>query len=196
MIPNPSIEAFVLAGGKSSRMGQDKGLMLLNGKPMVSYVLNVLEKNKIQTSIIANDTSYQSFGLFVYPDVVANKGPMGGLYTAMEHSTEKIIMLVSCDMPLISERLMAVLLENAISGKIVVPVENGRLHPLFALYPSSFRDRVSRQLETGDLKMTDFILKNPHSLVSSITEEFPGCFRNINTPTEFKEIEHQCKPSR
>lgn len=191
MDPSPSIEVFVLAGGKSSRMGKDKGLILLKGKPMISYVLKVLEELALPINIIANKPGYETFGYRVLKDEVQEKGPMGGLYTALQHSNADFVLLVGCDMPLVSMEAFCQLIGAAREDRITVASEGERVNPLFGLYPVELAEKVKESLERGDLKMADFILRNSHILVTSIGEKQPWALQNINDKNELKEVEEK-----
>lgn len=185
------VEAFVLAGGKSSRMGRDKGMLLLQGKPMVSYILDALEETEIPVKIIANDDTYRSFGFPIYSDIVAEKGPMGGLFSAFENSEAEVVFLVSCDMPLISSEAIKQFLKLADRDSIVAATVGERVNPLFALYPVNLKEEVKERIASGRLKMTDLILENKHTLVPSIAGENPNIFRNVNNEEELKMTEEK-----
>ncbi len=187
------IAIFVLAGGRSSRMGRDKGTVLLKGKPMITHVLGTLRELKLPISIIANDPSYEHFGYPVYQDVVKEKGPMGGLLTAFENTTADVVFLVSCDMPFVTKNAAEKLLKAVDEEEIVAALAGERIHPLFALYPVELKKTVKDLISKGNLKMTDFILKNKHTLVPSGFRKTDGVFRNINTPQELNEAEEQWK---
>ncbi|MDT0688245.1 molybdenum cofactor guanylyltransferase [Salegentibacter sp. F188] len=183
------IEAFVLAGGKSSRMGRDKGLMLLDHEPMVSYVLKTLKKADLPVKIIANNPKYDQFGVSVFPDVVKEKGPMGGLLSAFQNTTADVVFLVSCDMPFLTEEGVKNLTSEADIEEIIAPLVGQRINPLFALYPVKLKKTVEDAITAEELKMTDFILKNRHTLVSSGFSKMAEYFRNINTQQELREAE-------
>lgn len=185
------IEAFVMAGGKSSRMGRDKGLVLLNERPMVSYALDLLAGLDLPVKMIANDPVYGRFGFPVFPDVVKEKGPLGGLLAAFENTEADLVFLLSCDMPLIPESAAEKLLRKAEGDCIACFKTDEQIDPLFALYPVSLKEDVQDRISSGRLKMTDFILENRHTLISSGPEEERQYFRNINTPIELKEVEEK-----
>ena len=181
----------MLAGGKSSRMGKDKGLVLFNGQPMISYVLKALGETGIPFNIIANNEGYEKFGHPVVADLVVDKGPMGGLLTAFSNTKAKAVLLMSCDMPLVNSEAIKQLIDKAVINQIIAPTEEGRVNPLFALYPLSLKHEVERRITNGRLKMTDLILENKHTLVPSIVRENPGIFRNVNNEDELKMTEKQ-----
>ncbi|QNL47996.1 molybdenum cofactor guanylyltransferase [Olivibacter sp. SDN3] len=188
MIGDQTVEAFVLAGGKSTRMGVDKGLVVLKGKPMISYILETLQRARLNVSIVANNDAYKDFGLPVYADVVLEKGPMGGLLTAMRNAASEVILLISCDMPLISPEAINSLLSFLDKEKIVATAIENKVNPLFALYPRKLKSNVEAYVISGRLKMTDFILDNPHLLLLSFAQEMSWCFKNVNTPIDLEEI--------
>jgi len=186
-------EAFILSGGKSSRMGRDKGMVLFQGKPMISYIIEAVNEAGVQVNMIANDIKYRSFGFPVYADVVTEKGPMGGLLTAFTNSEAEVVFLVSCDMPLISTEAVKELLKLADREKIIAATVEERVNPLFALYPKFLKPDVENRIASGRLKMTDFILENKHTLVPSITRKYPHVFRNVNNEEELKMTEKEWK---
>ncbi|WP_051286552.1 molybdenum cofactor guanylyltransferase [Salinimicrobium terrae] len=187
----PAIEAFVLAGGKSSRMGTDKGLVQLNGKPMISYVLKALEETELPVKIIANNPEYEKFGLPVCNDLVKEKGPMGGLLTALNNTDAEVVLLISCDIPFITSEAIKLLLRAADEEHITAALVKDRINPLFAAYPVHLKKIVKNLIASEELKMTDFILKNPPTLLPSVAKEMPWCFRNINNKQELKEAEER-----
>lgn len=190
-MPKIEIEAYVLAGGKSIRMGKDKGLVLFNGQPMISYVLKALYETGISVNIIANNEGYEKFGVPVFSDLVEEKGPLGGLFTAFSYTNAKDVLLMSCDMPLVTSEAIKQLLDKAENNQIIVPTVEGRVNPLFALYPLSLKQEVEERIIGGRLKMTDLILENKHTLVPSIARDNPGVFRNVNNEEELKMTEKQ-----
>ena len=116
---------------------------------------------------------------------------MGGLLTAFENTTAKVVFLVSCDMPFVTADVAKHLLKSASEEDIVAALAGDRIHPLFALYPVELKKTVKDLIAEGNLKMTDFILKNKHTLVPSGFRKNDGLFRNINTPQELNEAEEQ-----
>lgn len=187
MAESIKVEAFVLAGGKSSRMGQDKGLIPLNGKPMISYVLETLKRLDLPTKIIANNAMYEQFGVTVCKDVVPEKGPMGGLLTAFNNTQADVILLIGCDMPLLVPEAISCLLSELHKEYIVAIEMAEKINPLFALYPTILKEQIRASITKNHLKMTDFILKQQHIFISTNHQEIALCFKNINTPQDLEE---------
>lgn len=181
-----NLEAFVLAGGKSSRMGRDKGLVEINGKPMISYILEALEKTGLPTSIIANNEEYQNLGFPVFEDFIREKGPMGGLLTAFNNTKAEAVFLISCDMPLIPLEAINQMIALAKNDQIRAVSVEGRVNPLFAIYPVQLKKDIAERIASERLKMTDFISQNRHTLVTSIASDTPWVFKNINDDAELR----------
>ena len=89
------ISIFILAGGKSSRMGRDKGLVPLKGRPMISYLIDTIVGLDLPVSIISNESGYESFGYPVFPDLVKDKGPLGGILSAFSNTETDHCLILS-----------------------------------------------------------------------------------------------------
>lgn len=191
-----SIEIFILAGGKSQRMGTDKGLRFLCGKPMIAYLLDTLYKTidaHIPIRIITQEESYNQFGLPLLSDLIPDKGPMGGLFTALTHSESAYVLLLSCDMPLVSSEILTALFQavpTALSDCIIAQTPE-RIHPLLGIYHRDLREKVQDNIHHNHLKMIPFIHANhPHFLnMDAIYHRCSECFQNVNTPETFVAIE-------
>jgi molybdenum cofactor guanylyltransferase len=186
------IEAFVLSGGKSSRMGQDKGMLPLAGKPMVSHALDNIRQLGIPARIIANLDTYENLGLPVLKDVVAEKGPMGGLLTAMHFCKSSHFLLIGCDTPFIDSHAIEYLLSEMEGHAVTVAYSQGIMHPLFAVYSTSLKEEVSRRISLGELKMQDLIksvIFKP-AMMDDVTNSEPYLFFNCNDRKDMEEIQN------
>jgi len=81
---NSGITGIILAGGKSSRMGKDKGWVLFRKKPLIDYAVELLGGICQSIVISANNSAYDKLGLPVYHDIIPDSGPMGGIYTCLK----------------------------------------------------------------------------------------------------------------
>jgi molybdopterin-guanine dinucleotide biosynthesis protein A len=144
------ITGIVLAGGKSTRMGEDKGLMELNNKPLIDYSIEVLSKVCDELIIGANSLEYQRFGFPVIPDEIKGIGPIGGIFSCLKASLTQDNVVLSCDIPLITQPVVELLLSKRKDYQIVVPVVNGFPEPLCAYYHSSvingLHDLINRDI--------------------------------------------------
>jgi molybdopterin-guanine dinucleotide biosynthesis protein A len=183
--------AAILAGGKSSRFGQDKGLVLFKGKPLIEHVLKQLKSFSDEIFIISNQPGYEYLGLPVYPDVTPNSGPLGGLQTALINSSNQHCLTVACDMPFLNEPLLRKLLAFS-NYEAVVPVCDGYAEPLCALYQQTALSIITQQLELGAYKMIDAIERMNHYWMEvDENDDFyhPQLFANINTREQWENMQ-------
>jgi len=132
--------AIILAGGRSSRMGQDKSLLSTNDIPLIGKIASQLEGHFPEIIVSANDMEkYRVFASAGIPDLEAGKGPLMGIYSALLCSEHEINFVVACDIPELDMQYIQDLIKEAKDHQIVVPVwSDGRLEPLFAVYKSLF----------------------------------------------------------
>ena len=176
----PELGLIILAGGKSSRMGQDKGLMDYEGKPMILHVINALQKISKNIVIIANNEEYAQFGFPTYNDIYKETGPIGGIFTALTHSDFDQNLIISCDSPNISHELLSHIINESVGYDITIPVNNGKSHQLIALYSKNCLPVLKSQIEGKNYKLRDCFSYLNVNLVDC--EQFSETnFKNINS---------------
>lgn len=150
LIPDKSIAGFVLAGGKSSRMGSDKALSLFAGKPLIANAIELLNLAGFPTRIAGARNDLSLFGQTI-PDLHPNAGPMGGIHAALCESGAEWNLFLPVDMPLIPPSLLAYLFERvAVTGCPVTAVRlNGRLEPFPVLLHRSVTSAIAERIETN-----------------------------------------------
>lgn len=178
--------AYILAGGQSSRMGSDKGLMPFRQKLLVQHGIDVLQKVFSKVKIIANAPLYKQFGLEVIPDKIPEKGPMGGIYTGLVDCQEASAFFLGCDMPFISEQAIMYLLEQG-KGATAVVSSGSTIHPLCGIYAAKDLAVIKEHLDTGKLKMLRLLEHLSPSYVFFEEKEWPDTFTNINTPEDLSQ---------
>jgi molybdenum cofactor guanylyltransferase len=154
------VTGIILAGGKSSRMGIEKGLQELCGKPLIIYAIEALSGLCSSIIISSSSDAYQSFDYHVVSDEFPGIGPMGGIYSAMRQSkTEKNIVL-SCDLPFVTTELLSYVLQNAQDYQVAVPwLGNQHYEPLCGFYRLSVLDQMSSFIQKGNYKLPDLFEK-------------------------------------
>ena len=174
---------IILAGGKSSRMEQDKGLMLFDGKPMIEYSIALLKPMVDELLIISNNSDYEKIGYPVYADLVTDKGPLSGLYTGLYYSSTETNIVLSCDVPFVPEELMSFLLSSHQNNQITIPENNGRTHQLIGVFSKSCEANFALSLEKDELKLLD-AFKNLNLNVVDANQFDAQLFKNINSPSD------------
>lgn len=184
-----NISGFVLTGGKSSRMGSDKGLMPFDRKPLVLHALETLDEVAGQVMISANDAVYRQFSHPVVPDVVHNIGPMGGIYSCLLQSATEFNIFLPCDMPFVPSDLFVWLLQHIGDYPCAVPVHDDyKMEPLCVVYRKSCMETFAEFIEKGRYKVLDALAQLGYAAVK-IDETTPfydnHLFFNLNTLPDY-----------
>jgi len=185
------ITGIILSGGKSSRMGFEKGLALLNGKPLVEWAMRALEGLCESIIISANSSGYQYLGLRTVPDEIQGRGPAGGIYSCLMASQTTDNLIVSCDTPLISPVLLKSMLVCKNNYQTVVPVHKGLFEPLCAYYRKDCTQVFQKALDSGVYKLLDIIKRlRYHYLSLEINSDLydPLMFANVNSPEDLEKL--------
>lgn len=184
-----NISGFVLTGGKSSRMGSDKGLMPFDRKPLVLHALETLDEVAGQVMISANDAVYGQFSHLVVPDVVHDIGPIGGIYSCLRQSATEFNIFLPCDTPFVPSDLFVLLLQHIGDHPCAVPVHDGnKMEPLCAVYRKSCLETFAEFIEKGCYKVHDALARLGYAEVK-IDETTPFydnlMFFNLNTLPDY-----------
>jgi molybdopterin-guanine dinucleotide biosynthesis protein A len=177
------VTGVVLAGGKASRMGgQDKGLMLLDGKPLWQHVSDRLHPQVSSMVISANRNlnTYQESGLPVISDTLSDfPGPLAGMLSVMQQLPDEWFLFCPCDTPFIPVDLFARLDIDRFQAPVVWVHDGDRDHPAVALAHRSLASKISDYLIRGDRRVMVFMREvGGHSVDFS---DIKSAFRNINT---------------
>ena len=184
------LTGIILAGGKSSRMGREKGMVPFRGKPLIRYSLEVLEPLCDHLLISANDPGYEVFGYPVLPDHVTGAGPLAGLCAALEKSTTRGNLVLPCDMPFVTEEFLEYLLCCVRDQKAVIPVHpDGRAEPLCGYYSREILPFLKKNLEEKNYKLIR-VLQEADAFFLKLDETLPfynsRLFTNLNKPEELR----------
>ncbi len=183
------ISGFILAGGKNSRMGSDKGLLVVKGKRIIEHLIEELEQVVDDIIIISNEENYNYLGYRVYRDILKNRGPMGGIHTALTFSKTRKNLIVGCDMPFLNRSIFQFIVDNSFGFDIAVPINNEKFEPLCAVYNSSCVERFSEHLKKNKLKIQDVLKEFQTNSININNTKFDSrYFTNINTPEELSQI--------
>ena len=107
---------FILCGGKSSRMQSEKGLMLFQGKPFIEYIIEAALPISSEIQLVTNTANYDYLPYQKIKDIELDKGPIGGIYSALVHSESELNLILSCDIPLISTELLTALIAKHLTN--------------------------------------------------------------------------------
>lgn len=191
----------ILAGGRSARMGRDKAFLVWRKKAMIEHVIERLGRGRA-VLISAADAGAERLRALPFPVVVDERlhyGPLEGIYRLLLASETDWTFIAAADLPLVDERLPACLLRRALAHEkergtlpcIVVPCVQGRIHPLCGLY----HKRAVSELEALFAKeehRVRALLERTETVYVQVQEcgIDPRMFFNVNTPEQFRELEH------
>ena len=183
---------LILAGGKAQRMGgNDKGLIKLNGRAMIEYVIDGL-KPQVSTILInanRNTDLYKQYGFDVLEDQLNDfQGPLAGFASGLEHCQTDYIVTAPCDGPFISpdyvDRLH--IAANKQKSLISVAFDGKRLQPVYALLHKSLLASLMKFLQSGDRKI-DRWYEQEHYAKANFSDS-KEMFTNVNTPEELNAV--------
>lgn len=196
--------AIILAGGPSKYFGHDKGLINLANEPLIIRVLNKIQDIVDEVIVCLKNDSQTPLYSQLLPEasriIVDDKGfpecSLRGAYTGLMNARGKYSIILPCDTPFISEKLVVLLFDIAVGVNAVVPRwPNGYIEPLQAVYRTEAAlDAAKRSLEAGKYGMQAMIalLKNVRYISTLAIEEIDPkmyTFMNINTPLDLRRAE-------
>lgn len=181
------ISGFLLAGGKSSRMGTDKALLKINEIPMLVHVKHLIEPYCNSISISGYKPEYLPFNITMVPDQHAECGPISGLYSCLKQSATQWNLFVSVDTPFINSDLINSLLLNTGDYDCVVPKHSGGIEPSIALYNRQIVPILEEAIKNGEYKLYQLLskLKTFYLDCNSLIKKHPRLFLNINKPEDY-----------
>ena len=185
---NYPISVYILAGGKSSRMGSDKGLAIINNKALVENVITHLRALTQTIIIVSNNSAYEQFGFPVISDMIKDAGPAGGIQAALSHSVTSSNFIVSCDMPFISTAAAEYMIKASANSQITVPVFKQKLEPLFGIYSKECLSLWTELVKKGTFKLQLLIDHFDSKRIDVDNNPLfnKGLFTNINTQEDFE----------
>lgn len=191
---------IILAGGKSSRMGKNKALLPIGGLTTIERIKSSVSEDFEDILLVANDQKlYQFLELPITEDKVKNKGPLAGIQAGLLVAKNNSNVFIACDMPFISAKLAKVLIARSEGFDAVVPVINGKRHPLFAVYKKAVLKAIDECFKKDELRIKDLL---DRVKVNYITEEdflsegfvnLEQSFYNMNHPLEYEEAKRMAK---
>ena len=209
MINPTDITALILAGGRGSRMGGvDKGLQNFMGLPLALYTLTRLQMSggvgQVMINANRNLAAYESFGVAVWPDVLADyAGPLAGFLTGLERCETPYLLTVPCDTPLLpldlAQRLAAALEAEDADIAMAAAPEAGkggqmqvRTQPVFCLLRTELLESLVRFTQDGGRKIDAWTALHPTAVVAfDAPGDDPQAFFNANTLAELQQLENR-----
>lgn len=184
--------AVILAGGKSSRMGFDKQLIMLDGESLVKRNISKLKTIFDEIIVVTNNPKYyEGLGVSLLRDIYFQKGPLSGIHVALKNAKSQYVYLLACDMPELDTEYVKSLmtrLENKSDVEILIAREGEYAEPFGGFYAKSLCDRVEKMLE-GDILSVNALIRSSSTDYVGLheVEVDREIFLNLNTQDELSE---------
>ncbi|MEC3907783.1 molybdenum cofactor guanylyltransferase [Tamlana sp. 2201CG12-4] len=192
MLDKNNITGIILAGGKSSRMGSDKGLIELHGKPFIQYSIEALKPWVTDIIIVSDSPDYDKFGYKRVTDIIKESGPVAGICSGLEASKTNYNLVLSCDIPLINSGILEKLVSQIDNETTIIQVEsNGKSMPLIAFYQKACVPKFKALLEQGERRLR-IAIKSCKFKNIVLDDNDHITTMNVNTKEELKLIENAC----
>ena len=186
----PDVTAFVLAGGKSTRMGTDKALLMFEGRTLLDRALDTARKVTPAVFIAGEPEKYGAFAICI-PDVYPQCGPLSGINAALRSTNTTLNVMLAVDLPFVTGELLQFLLDRAMvaaTAVVTIPRAGHGLQPLCAVYRRDFVLKSEEALRAKRYKIDALF---DWTATRVITEDAlraagfsPHMFRNLNTPED------------
>ena len=183
-----NIPVYILCGGKSSRMGRDKGLAMLQEKHFIDHIISGINEVSKEIVLVTQNSEYSRFGLPIVNDHYKDKGPLGGIHAALKHTKQERILILSCDIPLLDASVLKRLIAEKKTADIIFAETATNWHPLIGIYSKRILKNLEAHLEKDQLRLFDFIKTNNYRALN-FTEK--RAFTNINTPEVLARVEQE-----
>ncbi|HHW37038.1 MAG TPA: molybdenum cofactor guanylyltransferase [Bacillales bacterium] len=189
--------AIILAGGKSSRMGTNKALLPMDGKPNIELIKDQVTPFFSDIILVTNDfEAYEFLKVPMVKDEYIGKGPLAGIHTGLKNSKTETNFFIACDMPFVSGKLAKHLVELCNTFEAVVPRINGTLHPLFSVFKKSVLPKVDQCLQEDRLKIRDLLEEiqvlyvKEAELERVMVGNIEKIFYNMNYPLDYQQAKN------
>lgn len=195
------IAAYILAGGASSRMGREKGLLEFDGVPLIVHTARLIEPLVSNVTVVGPEEAYAVLGLRVIGDHGdqqphsnrMRRGPLAGIAASLLETRSPWNLILACDLPFLTDTWMEWLLSRMSdsSGQVIVPRTDRGLEPLAAIYRKECGLPIVEALTRGERKVTDVIQNFEMDVVEASEWRHidPGSLvlKNMNTPADYAE---------
>ncbi|GMB01795.1 molybdenum cofactor guanylyltransferase [Pelosinus sp. IPA-1] len=184
--------AIILAGGKSTRMGQDKASLPWGESDILQYLTATLQGICQEVIVVSNRPRQMIASARVVADIIPNQGPLSGIHAGLSHARYPQAFVIGCDMPFVIPGLVKMLLDKIKNWDVVVPIYSQKQQPLFASYSKTCIPAIETLLSEGDRRVISLFTRVQchflHEAEWSSTAVLPGkLFYNLNTYEEYQE---------
>ena len=197
------ITGIILAGGKSTRMGQDKSFLKFGNHTVIEHAAELMKSLFNDVKIITNETEkYKFLELDCYEDIFKGNGPLGGIHSGLYHSSTELNFVISCDIPLITKDVIEFIINHKDNYSAVVTKADGFIQQLCGLYSKILLPEIEKLIESSQDEVRNnaqhkrkcmvlSLIDSVNSKIIDIENEYAdyksGTFFNINKPGDYEQ---------
>ena len=189
MTSKNTITGIILSGGKSTRMGENKPFIKIEGMPIINRIHSLFQNMFEEVIIVTNEKElYSTLDAKIYNDLFPNGGVLGGLYTGLFFSSFLYSFCAASDMPFLKESVIEYLIKDIAGYDIIVPRTEDGLQPLHAVYSKNCLEPIKKTIEKKKHKVIDFYTMVRTKVIEEhefiFLDPRRESFVNVNTPEE------------
>lgn len=182
-----TVGGIVLGGGRSSRMGSAKALLLWHGEPLLARTAAVV--CRVATPVVVVHAHDQTLpplpeGVELAQDARPDRGPLEGLAAGLRHlqGRAELVVVTATDLPFLHPDFLAALIAQIGDAPVIAPVAEGRPHPLAAVYRADLLPRVEERLAQDSLRVSLLLDEPGARMVEAQSLPHPESLRDVNDP--------------
>ena len=167
------VAGYILAGGRSSRMGQDKAMLPLAGRPLVEHAVSKLRRVAFDVSILSRDPKLASFAPLV-PDLHENCGPLGGIEAAQANTERQWVLIMPVDVPFVPAALLRCWVDEVTrsdDARVSLFCVDGVVQPALCMLHRDVAPYVRKSIEDSRLKLFPVLREAAHALAAELNAE-------------------------
>jgi molybdopterin-guanine dinucleotide biosynthesis protein A len=189
------VTPIILAGGKSTRMKENKSFVQLASKPMIEVVLEkVTDIFSLPPIVITNSfKEYSYLGVRLEKDIFPGMGPLAGIHAGLSVVSTQQNFIVGCDIPLLDSAFIQYLISQGKDYDIAIPEEDGYTHPLHAIYSRNCLGFIEKKLKQNERKVISFFSEVKVRYINKVEmDQFPFARQsliNVNTREDLESVQ-------
>jgi molybdopterin-guanine dinucleotide biosynthesis protein A len=187
------MNGIILAGGNSSRFGENKAFMEVAGRPLIENIVNMLRDIFAEVIVVAKSgENYKYLEAKIVEDIIPGKGPLSGIHAGLVNSSAHDNFIVACDMPFLNCDLIQFMREKVSGSDVLIPRVRGAVEPLHAFYSKNCIKPIEGRLHAANYKITGFLGEVDTRYIEEgelrAYDPEMRTFANINTQADYQKI--------
>jgi molybdopterin-guanine dinucleotide biosynthesis protein A len=179
---------ILLAGGKSSRMGEDKAFIKFRNLYLFEYSLSILKQFSNDIIISSSNPRFDKTGFRRVEDKIPGLGPISGLYSCLKEIKFESAIVLPCDLPKLSNKTIEILINNSTGFDITIALNHQNIaEPLVGIYSSVLIPKLELMMKSGNYKVQDLIKSSTTNKVR-ISDASSDNFLNMNSPADLNSL--------